>query len=109
MTGRISCNTATDIALAYREIERAKELLAKVETTLAERKPLDLRDAFGRPAGALHLGVPSGPSSHTLYQVPFELCRPIIHAHIAMHEQKIAALCLAARAELDGGPQEHAE
>lgn len=57
----ISRDTATDIALAYREIEAGEKLLAEISDAIdrAGRGNPDLRDAFGRPAGGLELGVPS--------------------------------------------------
>ena len=96
----ISQQTATDIALAYREIERAQELLEKVEKAIGDRGFPDIRDAFGRHQGGLQLGVPSGQSAHTLYNVPWNLCAPILRAHIAHHRSKIDALTELARLEI---------
>jgi hypothetical protein len=99
-TKMITMQTATDIALSYREVERAEDLLAKVEADLNKRNVPDLRDAFGRQSGGLQLGVPSGPSSHTLYNVPWNLCAPILRAHIAHHRSRIEALTELARIEI---------
>jgi hypothetical protein len=98
----ISMQTATDIALAYREVERAETMLADVEKALEKRDIPDVRDAFGRQTGGLQLGVPSGPSSHTLYNVPWNLCAPILRAHIAHHRNRIEALTELARIEMAG-------
>ena len=96
----ITKQTATDIAMAYREVERAQELLDKVEQSLGQREIPDVRDAFGRQQGGLQLGVPSGSSGHTLYNVPWNLCAPILRAHIQHHLSRIDALTELARAEI---------
>lgn len=103
--GQVSKETATDIAFAYREIAAAEELLAKIEESLssASRVPVDIRDAFGRQQGGLQLGVPSGAGSHTLYNVPWRLAKPVIEAHIAEKRACIAALTEKARAEILSG------
>lgn len=96
----ISKETAMDIALAYREIEVAEELLAQIARSIRAGAP-DIRDAFGRLAGGLQLGVPSGDGGHRLFNVPWSLARPVIEAHVAMHRSKIAALNEKARHEVD--------
>ena len=104
MSRTISNQTATDIALSYREIERAEELLTRVDQALAKRDLPDIRDAFGRQHGGLQLGVPSGQSGHTLYNVPWNLCAPILRAHIAHHRNRIDALTELARIEMGVSP-----
>jgi hypothetical protein len=97
----ISKTTAMDIALAYREIETAEELLAELRKTLsATADSPDLRDVFGRPRGALQLGIPSGRDGHRLFDVPFSLAIPVIEAHIAHHRARLAAMTEKARFEL---------
>lgn len=95
----ISKETAMDIALAYREIDTAEGLLADIVEGMKHRETPDIRDVFGRLAGGLELGVPSGKSSHRLFNVPWSLARPIIEAHIALHKSKIVALSEKARHE----------
>ena len=102
----VSKQTATDIALSYREIERAQELLDKVTESLGRREQPDIRDAFGRQHGGLQLGVPSGQSGHTLYNVPWNLCAPILRAHIQHHENRIEALTELARLEITSATPE---
>ena len=104
--GQISKETAMDIALAYREIGCAEELLAKIEESLSRggREPVDIRDAFGRQQGGLQLGVPSGSGGHTLYNVPWRLAKPVIEAHVAEKRACIAALTEKARAEISAVP-----
>lgn len=97
----IKCETATQIALAYREIETAEKLLAEIGETIARREAPDIRDVFGRLTDGLQLGVPSGANSQRLFNVPWSLARPIIETHIAHQKAKIATLCEKARAELD--------
>ena len=91
--------TATDIALAYREIERGEALLAKVNEQLAKAEP-DLRDSLGRPCG-VQLGLPTTHSTTAIFDVPWTLARPIIEAHIARQKQKISELSAAAKLEAE--------
>lgn len=97
----ISAETATDIALAYREIERAEGLLQEVNKAIDRRthEQIDIRDAFGRRVDGLQLGVPSGHSSTSLFNVPWTLAGPIIAAHIAA--QKALINLLTAKAEIE--------
>lgn len=95
----ISRETAYDIACAYREIKRAEELLSKVEDAISRYEDVDIRDDFGRKAGGLQLGIPSGASSTTLFNVPWSLARPVIQTHIAEQKAQLAALNEKAIAE----------
>ena len=88
----ISKETATDIALAHRDIEVARELLNEIKKAEDRHEVPDVRDAFGRRHGGLELGVPSGPSSRRLFNVPWPLAKVVIEAHIAAQEQVIKAL-----------------
>lgn len=94
----ITKETATDIALAYREIETAEALLAEIMETMERRELPDLRDAFGRQRG-LQLGIPSGKDAHRLFDVPWNLAKPIIEAQIASKRTLLSALMEKARAE----------
>lgn len=97
----ISKDTATDIALAYREVEVAEELLKKVSEEMGRGRVPDIRDAFGRPINGLQLGIPTDPvGSRRLFEVPWSLAKPIIEAHIAGIRAKIALLMEQARGEL---------
>lgn len=96
----ISKQTATDIAITYREIETAEKLLAEIAEALANHEEPDLRDAFGRRQGGLQLGVPSGSNGHRLFNVPWGLAKPVIEAHIAQQKSEIAALAEKAKIEL---------
>lgn len=89
---RISKETATAIAYAYREVETARDLLEKITEALSRREHPDIRDAFGRQPRGLELGVPSSDTSRRLFDVPYTLAKPIIEAHIAHHESIISAL-----------------
>jgi hypothetical protein len=89
----ITKETATDIALAYREIETAENLLSEVERQRDRFSGApDVRDAFGRRVEGLQLGVPNGDNGHRLFTVPWNLCKPIIEAHIASKRAVISAL-----------------
>lgn len=90
--GLISKTTATDIALAYRELETATKLLAEIQDTRSRYEAVDIRDAFGRQVSGLQLGVPSGENSQRLFNVPWEIAKPVIETHIATQRAKIAAL-----------------
>lgn len=96
----ISKETAMDIAMAYREVETAEKLLGEIMESFKRRQTPDIRDAFGRLVGGLQLGVPSGESSHRLFDVPWSLAKPIIEAHIANHKSRIAVLSEKAREEV---------
>jgi len=98
----IGFETARAIAFAYREIEFAEKLLAEISDTISRRTTPDIRDAFGRHVGGLELGVPSGDTSKRLFNVPWELARPVIEAHVAQQRAIIAALSEKARIELNG-------
>ena len=96
----ITNETATDIALAYREIGVAEKLLADIAEAVRRHEEPDIRDAFGRRQSGLQLGVPSGSNSHRMFDVQWSLAKPIIEAHIAQQKAKVAALCEKAKAEL---------
>lgn len=96
----LSKDLATSVALAWREIETAEELLRKLDEDKTDPTSVDIRDAFGRSQNRLQLGVPSGAGSHRLYDVPFALARVVIHAHIADKRAILAALSEQARIEL---------
>lgn len=96
----ISEKTALDIAMAYREIAHGENLLNEVKETRDRFAGRDIRDAFGRRADGLELGVPSGEGSKRLFQVKWSLAEPVIEAHIADKRSELAALMVKAAAEL---------
>lgn len=98
----ISKETATDIALTYRELESAEKLLLGVREAVQQTSPKDLRDVFGRSVQGLQLGVPSGDNSTRLFNVPHSLAIPVIETHIAHHKAKLSTLSEKARIELAG-------
>lgn len=100
----ISFQTAYDIATAHQEIERAEKLLAETQEALSRREQPDVRDAFGRHQGGLQLGVPTGDNSRRLYQVEWNLCIPVLKAHIGQMQAKLSALNELARTELASTP-----
>lgn len=100
----ISKDTAMDIALAYREVETAEKLLEEILEARSRHEAPDIRDAFGRIQGGLQLGVPSGSGSLRLFNVPWEMCRPIIEAHIARQKSILATLTEKARIEMEARP-----
>lgn len=97
----ITKDTATDIALAYREIEVAEKLLVDIADAVARRDVPDVRDAFGRHRNGLELGVPSGDMGKRMFDVPWNLAKPIIEAHIASKRALLSALTEKARAEIE--------
>lgn len=97
----ISAKTAYDIARAYEEIDRAEKLLADVQGSLSRREVPNIRDALGRSQGGLQLGVPSGDNSTRLYMVDWNLCVPVLTAHIGQTKARLSALNELARSELD--------
>ena len=100
----IGFETARVIAFAYREIEVAEKLLTEISNTIDRRTAPDIRDAFGRQVGGLELGVPSGDNGRRLFNVSWELARPVIEAHIAQQKAIIASLSEKARIELGAQP-----
>ena len=98
----ISQETATDIAVIYRDIEAGEKLLADVKAAIDKFDQVDIRDVFGRRAHRLELGIPSGANSMRILHVPYELAVPIIDATIASHRAKLKALDTKVRAELNG-------
>lgn len=98
----ISQKTATDIAMAYREVETAEKLLAEITDAFGHRGAPDIRDAFGRHQDGLQLGVPSGSNGHRLFNVPWSMARPIIETHIANQRAIITALSEKAAIEHAG-------
>ena len=97
----ISKETATDIALAYREIATAEQLLTDITEAAGRYQSSDIRDVFGRRVEGLQLGVPNGKDSQRLFMVPWSMARPIIQAHIAQRQAELALLNEKARIELD--------
>ena len=98
----IQKETATDIALAYREIETSQKLLADIEKAQDTVKPVDIRDVFGRPTKTMEVGVPTGDSSRRIFQMDYKLAKPVIEAHIAQCKAKLSALNEKAIAEAKG-------
>jgi hypothetical protein len=99
----ITRNTASDIWRCHDEIEKGEKLLADMaalSTKWPEQKYL--LDSFGRERG-LQLGIPSGESSHRLYNVSTKLALSVIAAHIANQKAALAEANERARIELQGG------
>ncbi len=99
----ITQQTATDIAVIYRDIEAAEKLLADVHGAIDKMHQVDIRDVFGRRHYALQLGIPSGDNGHRILQVPYDLAIPVIEATIASHRAKLRALHEKVKAELAEG------
>lgn len=102
----ISPETATDIAVIYRDIQAAEELLADVHKALDRFEQVDIRDVFGRRKHTLELGIPSGDNGRRILHVPYALAVPVIQATIAEHRAKLAALNIKAKAELAYAPNQ---
>lgn len=100
----LSKQTATDIALAYREIEISEKFLAEILEARSRDSVPDLRDAFGRLHSGMELSVRSSHGSSRLFNVPWSLVNPVIEAHIAHHKAIIGALTEKARIELSEPP-----
>lgn len=96
----ISKETATDIALAHREIEASEGLLKDIRDARKRHEAPDIRDAFGRPQGGLQLGIPSGNNSQRLFQVQWSLAEPVIQAHIEAQRARLYILTEKARIEI---------
>ena len=94
----ITEETATAIARAHQEIRAAEGLIAELEKALGERRPIDFRDAFGRPRG-LQLGIPSGDTAHRCFDVAPALALPVLRAHVAQQIALVEALTIEAVGE----------
>ena len=99
----ITCQTATDIAMAYREIETGEALLIEIAKEVERSSGIDIRDAFGRRQNGLQLAVPNGQNGHRLFNVPWSLARPIIETHIAQQKALVALLTERALVEAANG------
>jgi hypothetical protein len=88
-----------DIAMAYREVETAEQLLEEIKEAMSRQVMPDIRDAFGRPVGGMQLAVRSGKDTQRLFDLPWSLAKPVIEAHVALHKSRIAALNEKARFE----------
>lgn len=101
----ITQSTAARIWECYREIQCGEQLLIDIEQQLKdhphERHEQTLRDAFGRRRD-LQLGVPSGESSHRLFNVSPHLAMTVIRSHIAAKRAELTEANEQARCELDG-------
>ena len=104
----ITQETAARIWECYREIQSAKKLLedmAKAEKDYKfEPYEQKLKDAFGRKKD-LQLGVPSGETSHRLFNVSSSLAVPVINAHIANKKAELFEANEQARIELNAIPE----
>ncbi len=100
----ISPETATDIAVIYRDIAVAEQLLADVKKALDVFEDVDIRDVFGRRRHSLEMGIPNGESGRRILHVPYQLAVPVIEATIASHKARLTALAEKARFELSGQP-----
>jgi hypothetical protein len=88
-----------DIWLAHDEVEKAEKMLGEVEELLKSGEQLNLRDAFGRRR-SFQFGIPSGESSHRLYDVHPSLALQVIKAHIATKRAELGLLNEQARSAL---------
>jgi len=96
----LSQQTATDMAVIYRDIEAAEKLLADVRSAIDKMREVDIRDVFGRRHHALQLGIPSGENAHRIQHVPYDLATPVIEATIASHRVRLKALNEKAKIEV---------
>jgi len=98
----ITEKTAARIWTCYREIAAGKKLLKDGEVALADNPHEDPfpRDPFGQKRG-LQLGIPSGNTSHRLFDVPPQLAFSVIRAHIAEQERMLKEANEQARIELE--------
>jgi len=95
----ITQQTAYDIWIAYDEIAKGKKLVADMEKELKDGNDPNPRDSFGRQRN-LQLGVPSGESTHRLFDLQPKLALAVIRAHIAEKQAFLELANERARAEL---------
>ena len=94
----ISRATAFEICMAYDEIAKGKDLLAKIKSLKDDGEAPMIADAFGRHQN-MQLGIPSGEGRHRLLDVAPELAQTVIGAHIANKRAVLAALNEKAKSE----------
>ncbi len=98
----ITKETCVKIWHCHNEIEKAKKLIqdmAKVVKKDTEKKMPELHNAFGDKKG-LQLGIPSGDSSHTLYNVSPVLAVKMLEQHMIDQEKRLEELETIAKLEL---------
>lgn len=100
----ITQETATDIAVIYRDIEAARKLRQQVVDCLDRLEQVDIRDVFGRRVRSLEMHIPSGDRSSSILHVPFDLALPVIDATIASHQAKLQLLNSKVFSECTGQP-----
>lgn len=99
----ITQETAARIWECYREIDTSKKLLDKIEEDIKNHKvdpyAQKVKDCF-RGRQDFQLGVPSGETGHSLYNVPANLAKSIIVAHCAAKNAELIEANEQARVEL---------
>lgn len=93
-------STAIKIHNCHFEIEKANELIKRLKDSINEDGELVLKDAWGENARGLQMGIPSSPSSHSLYNVPPLLALSVIDAHIKDQNRRLEELKAIALIEL---------
>ncbi len=97
----ITKETCQKIWSCHDGIEKCHKLLADMKKELERTGDERLIDAFGSKKG-LQLGVPSGDSSHRIFNVRIDLAMKIIEAHIEDNETELIRLKSIAEIELKG-------
>jgi hypothetical protein len=97
--GMITMDTAHKIWSAHREIEVGKKLQAEIEKAIKDGTDPTPIDPFSRRRN-FQLGVPSGDSSHRLFDLSPQLAIHIIEAHIANKQRELAEACVIAKLDL---------
>lgn len=98
----ITKETCVKIWNCYNEMDKAKKLISDMAETLKEDEDKltpTFENAFGEKRG-LQLGVPSGQSSHYLFNVNTDLSVKIIEQHIMQNEKRLEELKAIAKIEL---------
>jgi hypothetical protein len=97
----ITKETCVQIWNAHREIENCHKILSDLAETLKKdsKKNPTLYNAFGDRVG-LQLGVPSGDSSHRIFNVSADLSVAIIEEHIKSQQNRLIELKAIAKLEL---------
>lgn len=95
----IKKETAAKIWNCYSEIEKSEALINEMNERKNRGEDPNPRDPFGRQR-CLQLGVPSGESSHQIYDLQPALAIAVIEAHIAAQRAALAAANEQARHEV---------